>query len=176
MNTVLMRLAVLLFAISGIPFANAVPVNWTIPATTLSGTGNSISGTFTYDRDTGQTSNINITITRNSVTETATIAALTDATYARFTSANSANANAAYVTISALTNAGGTVAGVNLGVGPCGTCLTSSIGVDGSANVTLTGTTVSGVPTLSGWALMVFAMLMGGAMLWFQRPAASRKF
>jgi hypothetical protein len=43
--------------------AYAVPVTWTIPATTLSGSGNSVSGTFDWDSTTSQASNVSITVT-----------------------------------------------------------------------------------------------------------------
>ena len=53
---------------------------------------------------------------------------------------------------------------------------TNSAGTGAASSASSSVTPAVGIPTLSGWALIVFAMLMGGAMLWYQRPAASRKF
>lgn len=77
--------------------ANAVPVTWTIPATTLSGSGNSISGAFVYDADTNTTSSINLTQTNNSVSSILAVSAASTGGYVRFVVANSVGQEGAYM-------------------------------------------------------------------------------
>ena len=161
--------------------ANAVPVTWTIPATTLSGSGNSISGTFVYDADTNTTSSINLTQTNNSVSSTLTVAGANTGGYVRFVVANAVGQQGAYLISSGLTNAGGsvTITSGNLGIGTCGTVtsgLCSNILTAGSnsSSVTITGVapapapSPAPIPTLSEWAeiMMMFLMILTVGWQW----------
>ena len=141
--------------------ANATPVTWTIPNTTLGGSGNSISGTFAFDSDTGLVSSVSV-----SVTVQGALTVLGYGTYAAgvitFQVASSlpnppiGNPPAATITnpTPALSNAGGTATiGLNnLVDGQCfgsagGIC--NSIANGGSNNGPVTITAPPPAPTVS---------------------------
>lgn len=172
------RFLSVLMLVSGLMLAggaSAVPVTWTIPATNLSGSGNSISGTFVYDADTNTTSNINLTQTNNSVSSTLTVAGGNDGGYVRFVVANSVAQQGAYLSSLNLTNAGGNVTITNgdLGIGECtiigsgGLC--NNIGGPGAFNtssVIVSAQTPTPpappqpIPTLSEWAQIMMMLMM----------------
>lgn len=52
---------------------------------------------------------------------------------------------------------------------------TNSAGTGAASSASNSVTPAVGIPTLSGWALIVFAALMAGLMLWNQRSAARRE-
>lgn len=149
--------------------ANAVPITWTIPATTLSGTGNSISGTFVYDANTNTTSSINLTSTISGTTTTLTYAGSNAGGYVRFQGAAVAvvsSTPSAYLLSTGLTNAGGSVTiSVNdLGNGLCngasgGICISAGFTGTNSSSVTVTGVAVAPIPSLSEWTQLLLALM-----------------
>ena len=109
--------------------AKAIPVTWTIPATTLSSTNNSISGTFVYDADTNTTSSINLTSVVNGVSSNLTFAGSNQGGYLRFQATSQAIANTtpgAYVGSANLSNAGGPA---NVGLIGNGSCNPVNMGI-----------------------------------------------
>jgi hypothetical protein len=110
--------------------ANATPVTWTIPPTTLSGSGNSISGTFVYDADTNTTSSINLSSTIGGTTTPLTYPGSNTGGYVRFQASavavvpinQSPGTTGAFLPSTGLTNAGGSVTiAAFLGNGECAT-------------------------------------------------------
>jgi len=155
--------------------ANATPVQWTIPATPISGSpGNSISGTFVYDADTDTTSNINLSTIYNSLSYTLTVAGSNSGPYVRFVVANAVNQQGAYILSTNLTNAGGsvTLATGQIGIGPCssltsGLCdniNTSPPGGSSTSSVSISGSTP--VPSLSEWAQLMLALMVLSMIGW----------
>ena len=165
-------LVTLLFGAAAAIPAYAAPVNYTLSSVSFSG-GKTLSGTFTYDSDTNTYSSVNLSYFDGTTTNTVSTVHLSSSTRLIASSGGNGTPGVDLVSFSpALSNSGGT-SSYTAYVGTYnGSNLSSSV----SAAATLSGTAAAGIPTLSGWALIVFAMLMGGAMLWYQRPAASRKF
>jgi hypothetical protein len=149
--------------------ANATPVNWTIPSTTTtSGTYTStISGTFTWDNDTQQLTNVNVSITYNGTPYTANLAGTAASNgYLHFESSNTISPTSigAYLTSLGLTNSGGSVS-VGLGIGPCvqlsgNLCQLNDQNVGGVASVTISGVAVASVPTLSEWTQLLLGLMV----------------
>jgi len=152
-------------------WANATPVTWTIPATTMTSfigtvTSGSISGTFVWDADTLTASNVNVTVVLNGTTTLITSAApnYTQTSLIVFTNNVTSGQSTGWVRYTTLQNSGGTVPGVIVLAGLCnvsgGTCNSTDYG---SANATLTGQlpspSPSAVPTLSEWTQLLLALM-----------------
>jgi len=162
--------------------ANATPVTWTIPPTTLSGSGSgiySISGTFVYDADTNTTSSINLSSTISGTTTALTYAGLNSPDFSidflRFQASAVANVGTlgAFLPSTGLTNTGGSVTiAVFLGNGLCagvtsGLCDNFIPGGLITSPVTVTGIPApSAVPTLSEWAQLMLGLMVITMLGW----------
>jgi len=160
--------------------ANATPVTWTIPPTPLSGSGNSISGTFVYDADTNTTSSINLSSTISGTTTPLTYPGLnspySSINYLRFQASALAVAgtNAFVLPSTGMTNAGGSVtipATAFLGIGPCAGVTAAGIcgnvfPLVGSIISTVTVTAPSAVPSLSEWTQLLLGLMVMTVIGW----------
>ncbi|EAW40025.1 VCBS protein [marine gamma proteobacterium HTCC2080] len=124
----LMRLLAGLFLIFGVVgTALADPIKWNIPTSTLTpevtNTGPStISGTFVYDADSNTTSEVNVNITIDGDAYALTASGLNSNGYVRLMAANQVGAVGAYVEVTNLTNAGGSITESRIGVIGVGEC------------------------------------------------------
>jgi hypothetical protein len=164
--------------------AAAVPVKWTIPSMTLSD-GGTISGSFTFDADTGAYSDINIVTaggTRPGLNTTyVRISAMGGYATQLYLHPAGPNAQTAFMWFSApLTNAGGAVAIGEIHeaaacLEPCtGFAVDRSTYTPGSITGAVIGAGPTPVPTMSEWAMILFgAILAGGTALYLQRRRQS---
>ena len=160
---------VLLFALLALPSLSwATPVNWQFPSTVIfPGLNNSVSGSFTFDADTNSLSNMSLVVTLNGVaTPIATAGSMNN--YLRIVQSNTLNSPGVFIDRSTLTNAGGTVQIPDMGAGTCSGLI---LGLCGNvvpsggrvSNATINGAiaTVSPIPAVSQWSLMLLALLLG---------------
>ena len=149
-----MRLLAGLFLIFGVVgSALADPITWNITSSSLTPTaGNtgpsSISGTFVYDADSNTTSEVNVTIRMEGVLYALTASGSNVGGYVRLMAANSIGGAGAYVAVRNLTNAGGSITEVLIGVGVCTSvspdlCSNLSTKASPSDPITLTGIALS---------------------------------
>ncbi len=153
--------------------ANAVPVTWTIPNTTLPNafpsnttvTSASISGTFVWDADTQTASSANVTVVINGASTLLTSTAANFSGYIVFNNSLTSGAPTGFVDYSSLTNAGGTVNGVSLIAGECtpqsGSCNSYNYMMGFGTLSDTAPTPPQPIPTLSEWAqiMMMLAMI-----------------
>jgi len=168
-----MRLLAGLFLIFGVVgSALADPITWNITSSSLTPTaGNtgpsSISGTFVYDADSNTTSEVNVTIKMEGVLYALTASGSNVGGYVRLMAANSIGGAGAYVAVRNLTNAGGSITEVLIGVGVCTSvspdlCSNLSTKASPSDPITLTGIAPpTPVPTLPFFGLLLLGGLMG---------------
>ena len=167
-----MRLLAGLFLIFGVVgSALADPITWNITSSSLTPTaGNtgpsSISGTFVYDADSNTTSEVNVTIKMEGVLYALTASGSNVGGYVRLMAANSIGGAGAYVAVRNLTNAGGSITEILIGVGVCtsGPDLCSNLTTKASPSdpITLTGIAPpTPVPTLPFFGLLLLGGLMG---------------
>ena len=168
-----MRLLAGLFLIFGVVgSALADPITWNITSSSLTPTaGNtgpsSISGTFVYDADSNTTSEVNVTIRMEGVLYALTASGSNGGGYVRLMAANSIGGAGAYVNVRNLTNAGGSITEVLIGVGVCTSvspdlCSNLSTKASPSDPITLTGIAPpTPVPTLPFFGLLLLGGLMG---------------
>jgi hypothetical protein len=152
--------------------ALADPITWNITSSSLTPTaGNtgpsSISGTFVYDADSNTTSEVNVTIKMEGVLYALTASGSNVGGYVRLMAANSIGGAGAYVAVRNLTNAGGSITEVLIGVGVCTSvspdlCSNLSTKASPSDPITLTGIAPpTPVPTLPFLGLLLLGGLMG---------------
>jgi hypothetical protein len=152
--------------------ALADPITWNITSSSLTPTaGNtgpsSISGTFVYDADSNTTSEVNVTIRMEGVLYALTASGSNGGGYVRLMAANSIGGAGAYVDVRNLTNAGGSITEVLIGVGVCTSvspdlCSNLSTKASPSDPITLTGMAPpTPVPTLPFFGLLLLGGLMG---------------
>ena len=153
--------------------ANATPVTWRIPPTTL-GVGNSISGTFVYDADTGTTSSINLSSTISGTTTPLTYPGSNTGGYLRFQASAVAvvppgpGTTGAFLPSTGLTNAGGSVTiAAFLGNGECvsvsaaGLCDNFNPAGLNTSPVTITSIPApASIPSLSEWAQLMLGLMV----------------
>jgi hypothetical protein len=143
------------------PGAFAAPVTWTIAPTTLSGTSNSLSGTFVWNADTQALTSVNVTVMIDGTTSVATLAGSVAGGYLHFEVANSVGAAGAYLASSSLSDAGG-IENAAAGVGACSFLAGPVCGNNtpvGSGTATVTGSVPAtpapiATPALSTWVMI----------------------
>jgi IPTL-CTERM motif len=156
--------------------ANAAPLTWTIPNTTLPNqagsavTSASISGTFDYDADTQAVSRVNVTVVLNGTSYPITSSApIFGDQYLVFTNSVSSGSPTGWVFLQNLTNAGGPAEVLAL-AGLCAVEDSSCNSYDyGYGPATLTSSTptpptppspTKPIPTLSEWAQIMMMLMM----------------
>jgi hypothetical protein len=154
----------------------AAPVVWTVPSTLLPG-GTTVSGTFTFDAATNTLSSINITATG---TNSGSYTFVDDNFSAgveigQLAASITSGAKVFFVLTGGLPLTGGTPIARTVGIGNCGVVtsgLCTGVFSIENAAATLTSaavapTVAAPIPTLSEWAMIFLASLMG--MLAFAR-------
>lgn len=157
--------------------AQAAPVTWTVPATTLPD-GAVVGGTFVYDTATGTISNLNITQTVQRPGSYTFAASFPNVFRGgQRTAVTAVGDETWFLRVDAIPANGGAYTSPRVGTGACvsatgGVC-NSAQTTNGVANVVITGVlvaTAAPVPTLSEWAMILFGtILAGGAALYIQR-------
>lgn len=152
--------------------AFAAPVTWNVSGTLSD--GGTLSGSFVFDPDTNAYSAINITTTAGTLPG-ATYTVLHPAATSTILVANTAAGSAAGQPVIALSIAPGLSAAPGprtLGnrEGACNAGCSNFEGVDRSLTGTATASSPAPVPTLSQWAMILFAMVLaGGTALFLHR-------
>jgi hypothetical protein len=149
-------------------FALATPVRWTFPGTvTLSGSNNSVSGSFTFDAQTLQVSAVDIVLTTNGVPAALKTSPGAGGSLLGAVVSNTLGSPALALGYAPLTSAGGSVTINDLVAGTC-TYVSPTYQVCTAVrgyltpNITLTGTPIPPIPTLNEWAMVLLGLGMLG--------------
>lgn len=143
--------------------ANAAPVNWTLSSVSFAG-GKTLSGSFTYDSDTNSYSNVSLSYFDGASTHALGTVHLQSSTRLIVSKAGNGTPGADLLNFSpALGNAGGS-SSYTAYVGTY-----NGVNLSSSVSAAATISAASSVPTLSGWLLILFGVMMGGVLIWYQR-------